>query len=140
MSEDSLKTIDALLQKIKERNHKVQKKKQSTNPLAWISAIILSLLSLVGIGVAMWYARRQGKELARARTELELQKIEMVHKKHRAYREMIKEKKHELWKEAKLLHLEIDERNAELSELEEQHETQVARIKQLRSWKQINEG
>lgn len=132
--------IDALLAKTTIRNQSVQKKKQSSNPLAWVAAIVLSLLSLIGIGVAMWYAIKQGKELAKAYTKLEQQEVNAAQAEYQANRELHGKRKKILILRATVLTKKAAELRRQLTFQRVTYEKQVARIQKMRSWAEINEG
>lgn len=132
--------IEDALSAVKVRNQKIQDKKESSSPLAWISAVVLSLISLIGIGLAMWHSRRQGEALAQARTEVELQKMEAQKKEHLANMTTLLSEKKKHIAEARVLRAKAIFQQRDLLALEEAHKKQVARIKGLKSWKDINDG
>ena len=139
MSVDLDKKLDQLINNLTKRNEVVQEKKQE-GPWGWIVAIVLALLSLVGIGVAMYLSGKRAKELAQAKTEIEQAKVDQDQKAHEAKQELSKQKRDELLRQLKVKEREIQDSQATLKKAEEAHAEREAKIKALNAWSEINEA
>ena len=131
--------IDSLIASLTKRNEVVQAKKEE-GPWGWIIALILSLLSLVGIGVAMYYSHKRAKELAEAKTALEQAKVDQD---HQAY--LIKEETHalrrkELREQLKKREVAIQKSQETLEQAQQEHEERRKKIENLNAWSEINEA
>ena len=76
--------LDGFIKSVTERNKVIQEKKQSGSPWGLVVGLVLALVSLVGIGIAMWLASRRAKELARAKTQIEHAKVDQDQRAHEA--------------------------------------------------------
>jgi DNA repair exonuclease SbcCD ATPase subunit len=137
MSSNIETKLDELIAKLTEQNKTVQEGKASP-PWGWITAIIVALLSLVGIGVAMYLANRKAKELAAARTELEHLRIDAAQKEHQAAQETLLGKRNELLKEATQLEEQMRNRAEDLRRAEQAHAERQKQLEGLRAWDDIN--
>jgi len=131
--------LDELISKITARNKEIQTRKDS-GPWAWLVAIVLSLISLVGIGVAMYYASRRAKELAAAKTQIEQDKVAQDQKAHEAKKETLLGKRNASLDELKKKEAEIFESEKKLKQAEEEHAARRKKIENLNAWSEINEG
>ena len=136
---DLEKKLNELIKTLTTRNQTVQTQK-SSGIGGWITAIILSLLSLVGIAVALYYANKRSKELAIAKTALEIQQIETSQKEFEAKKEVGALMREQLLREVEIETKFIAMRDTKLKELEETFKVQKEKIKGLKSWSEINEG
>lgn len=132
------KKLDDLIAKLTTRNKEVQEKKQS-GPWGWIVGLVIALISLVGIGVAMYLANRRAKELAKAKTKIEQEKVEQDQRAHEAKKESLLRKRNELLEELKRKERDIQDRDQQLKKLEEAHAERVKRIDNMNAWSEINE-
>lgn len=138
MSSTNLETkLDELIQKLTEQNKTVQEGKASP-PWGWIVALVTALLSLVGIGVAMYLASRKAKELAEAKTQLEHLRIDAAQKEHQAAQDTLLGKRNELLKEAAQLEEQARNRAEDLRRAEEAHKERQKQLEGLRAWDDIN--
>jgi beta-lactamase regulating signal transducer with metallopeptidase domain len=135
---DLEKRLKDLVTQITERNKVVQEKKQS-GPGGWIVAVVLALVSLVGIGVAMYLASRRAKELAKAKTELEHSQVDLEEKVHKAKKEKHIGVRKELLKQYKKVEIELQKCKASLHAAEAIHAVRKKRIEKLKAWDDINE-
>lgn len=138
-SSDIQQRLDALLNKLTERNKVVQEKKASSNPASWIIAVVLALLSLVGIGVAMYLANRRAKELAKAKTELEHIKIDKGQMEYDKRFTEVLGRKTELSREITAITRRIDAREKELHLAEIELARRKTKIEKMTTWKELNE-
>lgn len=136
---DLEKRLDDVIKKVTERNEKTQEAKQS-GPWGWVVAIVLALLSLVGIGVAMYLANRRAKELAKLKTQVEQDKVAQDQKAHEAKKEHLLSKRNELLNELKRKEMEIQKRDKEIKEAEKALEERKKKIDSLNAWREINEA
>jgi uncharacterized protein HemX len=140
MFDDSIqKRLDALIDKLTTRNQTVQEKKQS-GPGGWIVAVVLALISLVGIGIAMYLAHRQAKELAKAKTKIEQDKVAQEQKAHEIKKETHLVKRNALLAELKKKEVEIQDSERVLKEAKAAHAERAKKIKNLNAWSEINES
>lgn len=136
---DLEKKLDDLIKKVTERNEKTQEAKKS-GPWGWVVGVVLALLSLVGIGVAMWLASRRAKELAKLKTQVEQDKIAQDQRAHEAKKEPHMSKRKALLAAVKLKEIVLQKRDRELKEAEQAHETRKKKIDSLNAWREINEA
>lgn len=139
MSVDLDKKLDRLIDNLTKRNETVQEKKQS-GPWGWVVGIIIALISLVGIGVAMYYANRRAKELAKLKTKIEQDKVDQDQKAHEAKKEPHSLRRKELLEELKKKEREIQDRQAALKDAEEAHAARRKKLENLNAWAEINES
>lgn len=131
--------LDKLIDNLTKRNAVVQEKK-AEGPWGWVVAIVLALLSLVGIGVALYYANKRAKELAAAKTQIEQDKVAQDQKAHEAKKETLLGKRNALLDELKKKEAEIFESEKKLKQAEEEHAARRKKIENLNAWSEINEG
>lgn len=132
--------IDDLITSVIKRNADVQTKKKDGGFVNWTVALSLALLSLIGIGLAMWYAHRRSKELAATRTKIEQDKVLVEQKEHQAKFDTLMKNRLGAQKEADALMEKVHARKIKLVFMEKEHEQQVARIKALKGWNAITKG
>jgi hypothetical protein len=133
------KKLDALIEKITARNHEVQEKKQS-GPWGWVVGVVLALISLVGIGVAMWLANRRAKELARAKTQIEQDKVDQDARTHKAKKVTLLKDRNALMNDLKKRERAIQDRVKAFKEAECGHAKRKKKLEGLKAWKEINEA
>jgi len=138
-SSDITKKLDGFIKSITDRNKVVQEKKKSGSPVGWIVGIVLALVSLIGIGVAMWLASRRAKELAKLKTKVEQDKVDQDQQAHEAKKEPSRIKREQLISDLKKREREIQERAALLKRAEEEHEARKKKVDGLNAWSEINE-
>jgi hypothetical protein len=136
---DLTQKLDDAIKKVTERNKVVQEKKQS-GPWGWVVGLVLALVSLVGIGIAMWLASRRAKELAKAKTQIEHANVEQDQRSYEAKREPLLRKRNELLDKLKAKELEIQARTRKLRVAEAEHEARKKKIDSLKAWAEINEA
>lgn len=139
MAQDLPQRIDALIDKLTTRNKTVQEKKQS-GPWGWVIGVVLALVSLVGIGVAMWLANRRTKELAKIKTKIEQDKVDQDQRAHEAKKEPHSKRRNELLEELKRHERDIQERAKTLREAETAHAERKKKLEGLKAWGAINEA
>lgn len=137
METDLNKKLDELINKLTEQNKQTQAGKASP-PWGWIVALVTALLSLIGIGVAMYLASRKAKELAAAKTELEHLKVDATQKEHAATQETLLGKRNELLQEAARLEEQARNRAEDLRRAEQAHKERQKQLEGLRAWDDIN--
>lgn len=133
------KKIDELISSVTNRNKQTQEKKQS-GPWGWIVGGILALISLVGIGIAMYYWNKRNKELAKAKTELEHQKVDLAQKKHDCAQSKHGTERLMLKRQVEVLAEQIRQNEKDLKKVDDEHAARKAAIEKLRSWEEINAG
>ena len=131
--------LDRLIDNLTKRNETVQEKKQS-GPWGWVVGIVMALISLVGIGVAMYLANRRAKELAQAKTQIEQAKVEQDQKAHEAKKETHLLRRKELLEGLKVKEREIQDSQRVLKDAEAAHAERAKKIKNLNAWSEINES
>jgi uncharacterized membrane-anchored protein YhcB (DUF1043 family) len=136
---DIQKRLDELLVKLTERNKEVQKKKAS-GPVGWVVAVVMALVSLVGIGVAMYLANRRAKELAEARTEIEHAKVDQDSRAHTVKQEPHFIRRKVLLEQLKKKEDELLEQKRTLREAELDHARRKKQVSKLNAWSEINEA
>lgn len=139
MAVDLDKKLDRLIDNLTKRNETVQEKKKS-GPWGWIVGLVIALLSLVGIGVALYYANRRAKELAAAKTKIEQDKVAQGQKAHEAKKEKHYVRRKELLEALKTKEREIQDSQARLREAEAAHAERKKKIENLNAWSEINEA
>lgn len=137
MAIDLDKKLDKLIDNLTKRNETVQEKK-SAGGTSWIVALIIALISLVGIGVAMWYAYRRGKELAKARTQIEQDKVKQDQKAHEIKKEPLLRKRKEALDDLKKKEMEIQKLDKELQDAEAAHAERKKKLENLKAWAELN--
>jgi len=139
MTEDDItKKLDELISSITARNQTVQDKKADGGPWAIISAVVLALVSLIGIGVAMYFANKKAKELAQAKTELEQQKVDLSQAAHDAADKDLQGKEKLLLEQLRLQAEVLHQRETALHKLEADHDARKKQLDGLRAWEAIN--
>jgi len=136
---DITKKLDDLVEKIIERNKRTQDKKQE-GPAGWVMSVILALISLVGIGIAMYLAYKQSKALAEAQTKIEQDKADQDQKAHLVKLEPLQQLRKEKLEELKRREREILESQEALKRAEKEHAERKQRIEKLNAWAEINEA
>jgi uncharacterized protein HemX len=136
---DITKKLDELIKQVVERNKKTQDKKQE-GPAGWVMSVILALISLVGIGVAMYLAYKQSKALAAAQTKIEQAKVDQDQQAHRVKLEPLQVMKLALTEQLKKRELEIQKSQEALRKAEQEHAERKQRIEKLNAWAEINEA
>jgi gas vesicle protein len=136
---DLEKRLDDLIKKVTERNEKTQEAKQS-GPWGWVVGIVLALVSLVGIGVAMYLANKRAKELAKLKTQVEQEKVAQDQKAHEAKKVTLLKKRNELLDELKRKEMDIQKRDREIKEATQAHEERCKKVDALNAWREINEA
>jgi hypothetical protein len=136
---DLEKRLDSLIKKITDRNKTVQEKKQS-GPWGWVVGIVLALISLVGIGVAMWLASRRAKELAAAKTKIEQDKVDQDARALKAKKVTLLRDREKALEELKKRERAIQERNLALKVAEREHAERQKKLEGLKAWGAINEA
>lgn len=139
MPTDLDKRLDALIDKLTTRNKEVQEKKQS-GPWGWVVGLVIALVSLVGIGVAMYLASRRAKELAKAKTKIEQDKVDQDQKAHEAKKETHLLRRKELLEGLKVKERKIQDSQRVLKDAETAHAARAEKIKNLNAWSEINES
>jgi uncharacterized protein HemX len=132
------KKLDALIEKITQRNAAVQNKK-SDGPGSWVVAVVLALVSLVGIGVAMYLASRRAKELAKARTQIEHDRIDQDARAHEIRKTTLLKDRNDLINEILVYESAIQEREQALKRAEQEHAERKKKLEGLKAWGEINE-
>jgi hypothetical protein len=139
MTEDDItKKLDELISSITTRNQTVQEKKADGSPWAIISAVVLALVSLIGIGVAMYFANKKAKELAQAKTELEQQKVDLSQAAHDAADKDLQGKEKLLLEQLRVQAEAIHARDENLRKLEADHDIRKKQLDGLKAWEAIN--
>lgn len=132
------KRLDDLIKQITERNVKTQDAKES-GPWGWIVGVVLALVSLVGIGIAMWLSERRSRELATLKTQVEREKVKQSHRDYEAKREPLINKRNTLLEEVKKQEIIINKQEQEFKALEMSHEERLKKIDGLNAWQKIND-
>jgi uncharacterized protein HemX len=140
MAVDLDKKLDRLIDNLTKRNETVQTKKKEGSSTSWIVALVVALISLVGIGVAMWIAYRRGKELAKARTQIEQDKVKQDQRAHEIKKEPLLRKREEALEDLKKKEMEIQELNKELQDAEAAHAERKKKLENLRAWAELNKA
>lgn len=138
-SSDLTKRLDDLITKVTARNKVVQEKKQS-GPWGWVVGLVLALISLVGIGVAMWLASRRAKELAKAKTKIEQDKVDQDQRAHDAKKVTLLRDREKAVSELKKRERALQDRTAALRHAEREHAERKAKLDGLKAWGAINEA
>ena len=136
---DLEKRLDELIAKLTTRNKEVQAKKQS-GPWGWVIGLVIALISLVGIGVAMYLANRRAKELAKAKTKIEQDKVNQDQKAHEAKKETHLGRRKDLLVSLMKKERKIQDSQRTLEEAEAAHAERAKKIKNLNAWSEINES
>lgn len=131
--------IEEFIKNIQVRNTKVQTAKKQGS-WGWVVAVVLALVSLVGIGVAMYLASRRAKELAKAKTQLEQAKIIQEQAAHEAKREPLQHIRTAALVELKKAERALEERQEALAQAEIQHTEREVKLRKLRAWEEINDA
>lgn len=131
--------LDTLIQKLNDQNQKIQAQKQ-TGPWGWLCAFGLSLLSLVGLGVALFLAQRQTRALAQETTRLIHEKLEAAQKEHQMRLAPSLEQRTYLLNEVNALDTHIRDHQQKLNAATHGHQARLKKLDALRTWKEINEG
>jgi flagellar biosynthesis/type III secretory pathway M-ring protein FliF/YscJ len=139
MADESIeKRLDKLIETVTQRNKEVQAKKES-GPWGWVVGIVLALVSLAGIGVALYLANRKAKELAALKTKVEQDKVKTEQAAHDAKQEPLLTERKKLLEEAKHEEAQLIVRAAALKKAEREHAERKKRIEGLRAWAEINQ-
>ena len=131
--------LDAALDSVVNRNKVVQQKKKS-GATGWIIALVLSLLALVGIGVAVYLYKRRSRELAALKTKAEIDELEQAAKKEALKHADIFQKRESVLRKLKKEDELFRARKNSLVHLYKEHAERKKRLAGLRSWKEINEA
>lgn len=132
------KRLDALIDKLTTRNETVQEKKQS-GPWGWVVGLVIALISLVGIGVAMYLANRRAKELAKAKTQIEHAKVDQDARAHKTKKVTLLHDREKLMRDLKKRERAIQDRTAALKHAEHEHAERKKKLAGLKAWGAINE-
>jgi uncharacterized protein HemX len=133
------KRFDDLIAKLTQRNKEVQEKKQS-GPWGWVVGVVLALVSLVGIGVAMYLASRRAKELAKAKTQIEQDKVDQDARAHKAKKVTLLQDRNALMDDLKKRERAIQDRERALKQAERDHAERKKKLEGLKAWGEINEA
>jgi hypothetical protein len=137
---DVTKKLDELISSITTRNQTVQEKKEEGGPWAMITAVVLALISLIGIGVAMYFANKKAKELAQAKTELEQQKVSLAQAAHDAADKDLQGKDKLTEVQIRMHSSIIQRREEELHQCEVAFAARKKKLEGLKAWEEINNG
>lgn len=133
------KKLDDLIAKLTQRNEEIQEKKQA-GPWGWVVSAILALISLVGIGVAIYYTNRRAKELAQAKTQIEQDKVDQDQRAQDAKKVPLLQRRGILLEALKEREKRIQERELSLREAERVHAERKKKLEGLKAWGAINEA
>lgn len=140
MATDLKTTLDNLITSLTKNNTTVQEKKESGTPWGYIVAGIVALLSLIGIGIAMYYANKRSKELATAMTTLETQKVDLAQQEYNAKALKNEYARTEMLKVVEAKKKELEATEAALTAAKTEHDAQLLKVKALKSWDEMNAG
>ena len=129
--------LDELIKAVTARNAEVQTKKED-GVWGYVTAVVLALISLIGIAIATYLANKQAKELAAARTELETLKVDLAQKEHNVQVEKERNKLEILAAEVRLKLGIINARTTALVALETAHAERQKKLEGLKAWEEIN--
>ncbi len=131
--------LSTLIATIIERNKEIQAKKEG-GPWGILTALLLALLSLVGIGVAMYLANRRSKELAQAKTELEQQKVDLANLKIEREKADLSVQRQILTDKINSVEVDIILVESQLKLAQQVHTQRQEKLKNLKTWDKINEA
>lgn len=133
------KKLDELIAKLTQNNKEVQEKKES-GPWGWVVGLVIALISLVGIGVAMYLVNKRAKELAEAKTKIEQDKVDQDQKAHEAQKEFNLRKRNALMAQLEVHKHVIQKSEAALEAAAKAHAERKKKIENLNAWSEINEA
>jgi hypothetical protein len=102
--------------------------------------VVLALVSLVGIGVAMYLASRRAKELAKAKTQIEQDKVDQDARAHKAKKVTLLQDRNALMDDLKKRERAIQDRERALKQAERDHAERKKKLEGLKAWGEINEA
>lgn len=135
---DLTKRLDTLVERITARNKETQEAKKS-GPVGWPLALVLALVSLVGIGVAMWLAARRNRELGKLRTQLEQDEVAQTQARHEARKITLLQQRNTVMAELTKKEEELQERRKKMFMADAQHRIRLRKIESLNAWRELNE-
>ena len=131
-------TLDALITSLTSKNQQVQEQKASDSWWRWLLAGIGALITLIGIGVAVYLYSKRSKELAKARTELEQQRVDLAQQKHTAKQTALQKERLALLARVAVKEQDINIAAVKLRKLETEHTERKKQLDGLKSWSDIN--
>ena len=135
----TLNKLDELIFVVTQRNKEVQTQKQSGS-LGWIVAGILGLLNFINICLAMWYASKRSKELADFATAQEQRDVDIAQQSYETAREPEILKREALEKEWQYQRALYEHNQKLLLEVQTYLDDRLLKLKNLKSWKAINDA
>lgn len=137
---DLTSKLEDLIKNITARNQETQTQKEGGGAWGYIVALILSLVNVIAIAVAMYYANKQAKELADAKTALEQQAVDLEQKKHETAQAVLQGRIVQNQAEIQVLEANIAARTTTLTKLEAEHAIRMKRVQELKSWEAMTHG
>lgn len=106
---------------------------------SWVSKAFTSAIVFIGLGLAKYYLTRHDRQLAKMATELEVQKVRVDYQKALI---PINQTQEETRRTKVLIQAKLDEIKGYEKELEAKkdlHDQMAQRIKDLKTWDEINQ-
>lgn len=136
---DIEKQLNTLLAQLTTRNAVVQEKKQSSNPAQWVMAVVLALVSLVGIGVALYLSNKRAKELAALRTKVEQDAVNLQQDVYNAKHVALQSQRVELLRQVQEQAQIIRDRRIAIDEAALTHALRQEMLSNITAWEEINQ-
>ena len=130
--------LSKLIESLTKRNGTTQQYKQKSSPWGWVLAIVSALIAMVGIGVAIYFQSKRGRELAKAKTEIEQRKVDEAHARHEALKLQDKRARQAHLAAATVHEHVTRDKAKKLKDLEEAHRARKLELDKLSAWDDIN--
>ena len=134
--------LDKILDRIRELENiddDAEQSKTEGSPWGWIVGIVLALVVTVGVGLLVWKLNRKNKELAKLRTESEINEVKLEQTEFKAdvakAESRIKELKDKAADLRSGVRTDTEIYNARKKKLDEA----LSRLKKIRSWTDLDE-
>lgn len=140
MSSDTDLQIQKLLAQLEGKRRQQDDLKKKGGWSSWLKVILIGLGIFIGVGVVHWLLNRHNKELARLKTKEEQENVRLQNALHAAAQD-----KRRNIREALFRKVEDDRRaqlvrDAQLKVAVAEAEERAKKLKQVQSWKELNDA
>lgn len=136
---DDLEKILERVRELEDTDDDAEQSKSQGGAWGWIVGIVLALVVTVGVGLLVWKLNRKNKELAKLRTESEINEVKLEQTEFKTDVSKSETRIKELKEKAADLRGEIQADSVVYNSRKQKLDEAISRLKKIRSWADLDE-
>jgi uncharacterized protein HemX len=134
---DVKKTLDGVLGWVQKQKVKAEEKvtkNPKSKPWGWVLGLIMAVLVFVTLAIAAWQAWKKGKEVAKLKHKIDVNKEKEEQAKANALIAENEEERQTLEKEAEKIRGRIEDSEKKIEKLKEERDRKIIEINEVTDW------